>query len=156
MLKLVVKEVNHMENELLIDPDIKDIPVNKDVLRNYVNQGEKIIGFGVGGSESLTIFLNKSGSKTTVVRKILSENLITAKWDEKGRDEMLAPYNKAKQQAFYLQNLPDQVKPFFPRVDNIIERRVPKLSNVSFEKDDTGNELISELIYDMSYIGGMK
>ncbi len=51
-----------MENELLIDSGIiKDIPVNKDVLRNYINQGEKIIGFGVGGSESLTVFLNKPG-----------------------------------------------------------------------------------------------
>jgi len=144
-----------MENELLIDSGIiKDIPVNKDVLRNYINQGEKIIGFGVGGSESLTVFLNKPGCTTKVVRKILSENLITAKWDGNGKDVMLAPYNKAKQQAFYLQNLPEHVKQFFPRVENIIERVVPKITTGSFEKNDTENELVNELIYDMSYISG--
>jgi len=144
-----------MKNELLIDSSIKkDIPVNDDVLRNYINAGEKIIGFGVGGSESLTIFLNKPGSTTKVVRKILSENMITAKWNESGKDVMLAPYKKAKQQAFYLKNLPDQVKPFFPSVDNIIERTVPKITDASSEKNETGNEMVNELIYDMSYISG--
>lgn len=144
-----------MENKLLITSGIKkDIPVNNDVLRNYINLGEKIIGFGLGGSESLTIFLNKPGSTTKVVRKILSENLITAKWDGNGKDVMLAPYNKAKQQAFYLQKSPDQVKPFFPCVNNIIQRAVPKTTNGSSEKNDTGDELANELIYEMSYIGG--
>ena len=144
-----------MENGLSIDSSIKkDIPINEDVLVNYINQGEKIIGFGVGGSESLTIFLNNSKSTTTVVRKILSENLVTAKWDESGQDVMLAPYNKAKQQAFYLKNLPDRVKPFFPYVDNIVERRMPKISKSSSEKNETEQGLINELIYDMSYIGG--
>ena len=144
-----------MRNKLLIDSSIKnDIPVSKAVLSNYINSGEKIIGFGIGGSESLTIFLNKPGSTTKVVRKILSENLITAKWDGSGKDVMLAPYKKAKQQAFYLQNLPEQVKPFFPSVSNIIERKVAKYNKCRSEKDDTENELVNELIYDMSYIDG--
>lgn len=144
-----------MEKELIVDSGIKkDISINDDVLETYMNPGEKIVGFGLGGSESLTIFLNKPGSTTKVVRKILSENLITAKWDEHGEDVMLAPYKKAKQQAYYLKNLPEKVKQFFPYVDNIIERVVPKIIGNNFCKEGNESELANELIYEMSFISG--
>lgn len=132
----------------------KDAPMNNDVINQYMNPGEEIVGFGVGGSESLTIFLKKPGNSTTIVRKILSENLITAKWDRNGTDVMLAPYKKAKQQAYYLKNLPETVKPYFPYVDNIIERKVPKLTNGTSAINDGAPELVNELIYEMSFIGG--
>ena len=144
-----------MKSTLLLDSSIKkDISINDDLLATYMNPGERIIGFGLGGSESLTIFLNKPGSTTKVVRKILSENLITAKWNKNGEDVMLAPYKKAKQQAYYLKNLPEKVKQYFPYVDNIIERSVPNTTFSSSAEDNTENELSNELIYEMSYING--
>ncbi len=144
-----------MENKIQNYTGVKkDIPVNDDVISQYMNPGEKIVGFGVGGSESLTIFLKKQGCSTTIVRKILSENLITAKWGRNGTDVMLAPYKKAKQQAYYLKNIPEMVKPYFPYVDNIIERMVPKSTNGTSITNDGTPELVNELIYDMSFIGG--
>ena len=132
----------------------KDIPINDETLNNYINPKEEIVGFGLGGSESLTIFLKKPQSTEIVVRKILSENLITAQWDRDGEDVMLAPYKKAKQQAYYLQNLPAEVKPYFPHVDNIIERQVPKTGNSSAQANDEQQEFVNELIYEMSYLTG--
>lgn len=144
-----------MENKIPSDTGVKkDIPINSKVLSQYMNPGEKIIGFGIGGSESLTIFLKKLGSSVTIVRKILSENLITAKWDRNGSDVMLAPYKKARQQAYYLKNIPETVKPYFPHVYNIIERRVPKSTNETSTTNDGMPELVNELIYEMSFIGG--
>jgi len=144
-----------MESAITSDTGIKkDIPITDDTLRNYTDPKEKVVGLGLGGSESLTIFLTKPGITTTIVRKILSENLITAKWDRDGKDVMLAPYKKAKQQAYYLKNLPESVKPFFPHVYNIIERKVPRTKIKSAKKNKRKNGLVNELIYDMSYIGG--
>lgn len=144
-----------MGNELLNHTGIKkDVPMNNDVINQYMNPGEEIVGYGLGGSESLTIFLRKSDDSTTIVRKILSENLITAKWDKDGTDVMLAPYKKAKQQAHYLKDLPDSVKPYFPYVYNIIERKVSKSSNGVSASNDATPELLNELIYEMSFIDG--
>lgn len=132
----------------------KDIPVTDDVLKNYINSGEEIVGFGLGGSESLTIFLKKPDHNETVVRKILSENLITAKWDRHGKDVMLAPYKKAKQQAYYLKDLPESAKPYFPKVSDIIERKVPNIGSGKALGDEFMDAQACELIYDMSYISG--
>ncbi len=132
----------------------KDVPMSKDVISRYMNPGEEIVGFGIGGSESLTIFLRKPGNSATIVRKILSESLITAKWDGSGTDVMLAPYKKAKQQAHYLNSLPKTVKPYFPYVENIIERKVPRTINGTSATNDGTPELANELIYEMSFIGG--
>ncbi|MFT6986063.1 MAG: hypothetical protein ACJAT7_001884 [Psychromonas sp.] len=144
-----------MKNKKQIDAEVNnDIVINKDHLINYINPGEKVVGLGLGGSESLTIFLTKPEREGITVRKILSENLITAKWDRNGKDVMLAPYKKAKQQAYYLKNLPERVKQFFPYVDIIIERTVAKKTIGSPVKNVDKSELVNELIYDMSYIGG--
>jgi hypothetical protein len=144
-----------MENEIPSDTGVKkDIPMNNDVIHQYLNPGEEILGFGLGGSESLTIFLKKAGDSATIVRKILSENLITAKWDRKGTDVMLAPYKKAKQQAQYLKSIPETVKPYFPYVDNIIERKVPKSTNGASTRIGGTPKFVNELIYEMSFISG--
>jgi hypothetical protein len=47
-----------------------------DDLTNYLNPDETFLGFGYGGSESMTLFLEKPGSEK-FVRKVLSERLIT-------------------------------------------------------------------------------
>jgi hypothetical protein len=147
--------MDKMNNESSIGTSVKkDIPSNDDIIRQYINPGEIVVGFGIGGSESLTIFIKKPGSTNTIVRKILSENLITAKWDRDGADVMLAPYKKAKQQAIYLKNLPESVKPYFPYVSDIIERKVPKSNVGDFKCNSRSPELVNELIYEMSYIHG--
>lgn len=44
-----------MENKIPSDTGVrKDIPINSKVISQYMNPGEKIVGFGIGGSESLT------------------------------------------------------------------------------------------------------
>lgn len=142
-----------MKNDIQNNTSIKkDIHVDDEVLKSYVNADEEIVGFGLGGSESLTIFLKKPNNEDVVVRKILSEKLITAQWDRDGKDVMLAPYKKARQQAYYLKGLPESVQPYFPYVDNIIERSVPFDTDGS--NTDGQTELANELIYEMSYIGG--
>jgi hypothetical protein len=80
--------------------------------------------------------------------------LITAKWDRDGADVMFAPYKKAKQQAIYLKNLPESVKPYFPYVSDIIERKVSKSNVGDFKYNSRSPELVNELIYEMSYIHG--
>lgn len=126
----------------------KDIIITDEVIQHYLNPNETVVGMGLGGSESLTLFIKSPESHETIVRKILSEKLITAKWDRNGTDVMLAPYKKALQQAYFLKDLPEKVKHFFPRVDHIIERSVPA-------DDDSSNEY-KELIYDMSFIEGIE
>lgn len=130
----------------------KDVIITDEIVGNYINFGEKVVGFGLGGSESLTIFLNKPGEEQTTVRKILSERLITAHWECGGKDVMLAPHKKAKQQAYFLKNLPDHVRPFFPFVGEIVERSIA----IDLNKEATNKfgDVYNELIYDMSFIEG--
>ncbi|MBF0522588.1 MAG: ACP S-malonyltransferase, partial [Candidatus Omnitrophica bacterium] len=110
----------------------------------YINPGETVVGFGKGGSESLTVFLLKKGEKTITVRKILSERLITAQWDREGTGVMIPPFKKAKQQAYYLLGLPEEVKDLFPRVYDIEERDIPTPEG----------GVAHEFLYDMSYVPG--
>jgi len=114
----------------------------------YVNEGEKVNGYGFGGSESLTLFLEDSNN-FVFVRKVLSEALITAKWCRDGKDVMLHPCRKAFRQTEYLRNLPESVQPYFPRVLNVIERSV-----VKGEGDD--KQVFQEYIYDMTFIPGIE
>ncbi|MCX4545542.1 ACP S-malonyltransferase [Streptomyces sp. NBC_01565] len=116
----------------------------------YVNIGEQIVGFGQGGSESMTIFVRKDGEERITVRKILSEALTTANWNPKGDGVMLPPFAKAKKQAEYLQALPDSVRPNFPEVFEVLERDIPVPEHLRQE----GRGIDREVIYEMSYVEG--
>ncbi|MFI7600011.1 hypothetical protein [Actinoplanes sp. NPDC049681] len=111
----------------------------------YVNRGERIVGFGKGGSESMTIFLRKEGDDRITVRKILSEALTTAAWQPDGTGVMLPPFAKARKQAEFLQALPNPVRHNFPLVYDVQEREIPRTS---------GPETYREVIYEMSYVTG--
>jgi malonyl CoA-acyl carrier protein transacylase len=118
----------------------------------YIDAGETIVGFGKGGSESMTIFVKKEGDDRIIVRKILSEALTTAKWSRHGQGVMLPPFAKAKNQAEYLKALPESVRPYFPEAFDSIEREIPVL-------DRRGNDdktIHNELIYEMSYVPGQE
>lgn len=118
-----------------------------DIVSEYIRDDECVVGFGVGGSESLTVFLENS-ENIKIVRKIVSEKLITPKWDRDGQNVMLAPSLKAKSQARYLTNLPEDVKHYFPRVLNVIDKNLIK--------EDGKRKINLEYIYDMSYIDGIE
>ncbi len=139
--------------------ETKELKLQSDVLRlaqekneiirnNYLSEDENILGFGYGGSESLTIFLEKPG-REKFVRKVLSEKLITPKWDREGQDVMLPPCQKARSQTKYLMGLPDEVTPLFPQVFNVVDREE------KIEKDKQ-SKVYHEYIYDMSFIPGIE
>lgn len=115
----------------------------------YVESGERIVGFGKGGSESMTIFLVKDGAEATVVRKILSEALVTADWSADGEGVMLPPFAKAGRQADFLRHLPAPVKRYFPEVQEVWERSIPVPGRQEGER--AAHE---EVIYEMSYVPG--
>jgi predicted MPP superfamily phosphohydrolase len=119
----------------------------------YINNDEQLINFGSGGSESMTMFVIKDQNPTKlIVKKILSEALITAKWDPLGKGEMLPPFAKAKKQAEFLLSLPDSVAEYFPKVFDIIERDIP----VPLHQQKNNKLFYKELIYEMSYIKGIE
>ena len=120
----------------------------ENVVASYLNSDEVLVGSGYGGSESMTLFL-ENGSQDKFVRKILSERLISPKWDREGTDVMLAPCAKAKRQTRYLLNLPDSVKPLFPVVLNIIEREQRIAEENEFQ-------VYHECIYDMTFVRGIE
>ncbi|WP_414562202.1 MULTISPECIES: hypothetical protein [unclassified Anabaena] len=120
---------------------------SNELLQKYLNSDETVVGFGYGGSESMTLFLQKPGSEK-FVRKVLSEQLITPKWSREGSNVMLPPCAKAKSQTQYLMNLPDTVKPLFPKVLNIIEREQKAT-------EDDGST-VYEYIYDMTFVPGIE
>lgn len=116
----------------------------------YVHSGETVVGFGNGGSESMTLFVRKNTDDRIIVRKILSEALTTASWDRRGEGVMLPPFTKAKRQAEYLQALPDSVRPYFPEAIDIIEREIP----IPVHLRKTGETTHKEVIVEMSYVPG--
>ena len=150
------EEVYGVTSEAVNDsnsPDLQsDILHHVQVLEGgvdaYVNEGEKVNGYGFGGSESLTLFLEDS-SGFVFVRKVLSEALITAKWNRDGKDVMLHPCRKAFRQTEYLRDLPESVQPYFPRVLNVIERSVAK-------GEGSDKQVFQEYIYDMTFIPGIE
>lgn len=119
-------------------------------VNSYVGIGERIVGFGKGGSESMTIFLTGEQESGVTVRKVLSEALTTARWDPEGAGVMLPPFTKAKKQAEYLQALPDPVRSYFPRVHRVLERDVPVPPHLR----TGGKATAKEFIYEMGYVGG--
>jgi hypothetical protein len=116
----------------------------------YLGGGESVVGFGKGGSESMTIFLRKEAEARVTVRKILSEALVTARWDPRGEGVMLPPFAKARKQALYLQALPEPVRELFPQVYDVLERDIP------VPPHRCGGAALShrEVIYEMSYVPG--
>lgn len=117
-------------------------------ISGYIKGDERVVGFGAGGSESMTMFLVRDGSTRVVVRKILSEALITAAWRPDGTGVMLPPFAKARQQAEFLRYLPEPVKPYFPEVFDVLERELPAEPG-----DETGRPR-QEVIYEMSFVEG--
>ena len=113
---------------------------SNDDLNNYLQDGERLDGLGYGGSESLTLFVVNSQDQR-IVRKILSERLITAAWDRAGGGVMLPPCAKARRQAEYLVNLPPAAQPYFP---SVLSRR---------ERTTTRHH---EFIYDMTFVPGIE
>lgn len=120
----------------------------KNIYTDYVNDDEMVVGFGYGGSESMTLFIRKSGQEK-FVRKVLSERLVTPEWDRDGRDVMLPPCPKAKSQTRYLMGLPASVKPLFPQVLDVNER-------IQEKQESTGIALYNEYIYDMTFVPGVE
>jgi len=119
-----------------------------DIVARYLKPGETIEGFGFGGSESLTLFLRREAGER-FVRKILSEQLVTPRWDRDGRDVMLPPCRKARSQTEYLRSLPASARRYFPEVLDVSERSVTRVEG--------GREATyHELMYDMTFIDGIE
>lgn len=116
----------------------------------YVGISERILGFGKGGSESMTIFLRKDGEDRIIVRKVLSEALTTVGWSPDGTGVMLPPFAKARKQAEYLQALPDSVRRYFPEVYDIRERTIPVPPHLRTD----GTATRKEVLYEMSFVPG--
>lgn len=116
----------------------------------YVGIGERVLGFGNGGSESMTIFLRKDGEDRITVRKVLSEALTTVSWNPDGQGVMLPPFAKARKQAEFLQGLPESVRRYFPEVYAVRERVVPVPPHLRTD----GPATRKEVIYEMSYVPG--
>jgi malonyl CoA-acyl carrier protein transacylase len=113
----------------------------------YINPGESLVGFGRGGSESLTLFFRRQEGNL-LVRKVLSETLTATKWDPNGEGAMLPPFAKAKRQAEYLMALPICLRDYFPQVSSVVERELHLPNQAS------GERAYRELIYEMSFVPG--
>ncbi|MDJ0509021.1 MAG: hypothetical protein QNJ64_07185 [Crocosphaera sp.] len=127
---------------------LQQVQKNSELLADYLKADEEVVGFGEGGSESMTLFLQQP-SREKFVRKVLSERLITAQWSRDGQGVMLPPCTKAMRQTQYLQGLPDSVRPYFPQVLDVIERQKTtqkKGKNLTYQ----------EYIYDMSFVPGIE
>ncbi|KAL7895860.1 hypothetical protein HDV64DRAFT_255856 [Trichoderma sp. TUCIM 5745] len=119
---------------------------------SYIKLGEKLVGFGKGGSESMTIFVTrKPTGDSLIVRKILSEALIAVSWSLDGEGVMLPPFVKAKRQAEFLKALPDPARRYFPEVYEILEREIPVPPH---QQQDMQRDSFKELIYEMSFVPG--
>ncbi|MGN8048177.1 hypothetical protein ACTJKO_00710 [Curtobacterium sp. 22159] len=116
----------------------------------YIEPGETVVGFGAGGSESMTMFFERDGHTGKQVRKVLSDALTTVNWDPAGTGVMLPPFAKAQRQAEYLQALPDELGTVFPQVGRITARELPVPTHLAADR----SEAFRELIYEMSYVPG--
>ncbi|HEX2571834.1 MAG TPA: hypothetical protein VH877_19990 [Polyangia bacterium] len=121
-----------------------------DLIAGYLKPGETIEGFGYGGSESLTMFLRR-GDGDLIVRKILSERLVTPRWDRGGRGVMLPPHIKARRQMEFLRGLPPSVQPYFPLILDVSER-----GHAPGAGDGAASGEPHEFVYDMSFVPGME
>jgi malonyl CoA-acyl carrier protein transacylase len=115
----------------------------------YLEPGETVVGFGAGGSESMTVFVERDDAPGRRVRKVLSDALSTVSWDPTGTGVMLPPFAKARKQAEYLQALPPRLGRVFPRVGTITSRELPVPAHVVADTDT-----FREVIYEMTYVPG--
>lgn len=130
------------------DSDIvRQAPRSSREPTEFIEEGETLLGHGYGGSESLTFFI-RCPMRGHIVRKVLSAPLITAAWDRNGRDVMLAPHVKARRQAEWLQSLPTEVAPLFPRVLDLRGRSPARAELTELPPD--------EFIYDMTFVPGIE
>ena len=133
---------------------VREFAQNRNMLystvNSYIHPGERIAGFGTGGSESMTIFFRREGDDELLVRKVLSEALTTAHWDIEGTGVMLPPFTKAKRQAEYLAALPTELEEFLPRIKTVTEREMRVIDTKG------GNHNDRELIYEMTFIEGVE
>jgi hypothetical protein len=120
------------------------------VAHRYLNPGENVVGFGEGGSESLTMFITRPGQDEITVRKVLSEALLTTRWSRRGQGVMLPPFAKARKQFEYLRGLPNSIRHYFPRAYDLQEREI----DVSLHLRKRGQNTYKEVIYAMSYVPG--
>jgi hypothetical protein len=141
-MKVLLKDEGLLHSQRTVRSDaLRFAQEQQSGVSRYLNPGETVQGFGHGGSESLTMFIaNPRGER--IVRKVLSERLVTASWRRDGKDVMLPPCTKARRQVEYLRGLPESAKPYFP---NILERS---------ERSRDGD--VQEFIYDMSYVPGVE
>nr|APD77624.1 hypothetical protein BFG52_16545 [Acinetobacter larvae] len=119
-------------------------------INSYIEVDEIPLLFCHSGSESMTMFIQRSSSESIIVRKILSEALTAAKWHPNGTGVMLPPFIKAARQVDYLQALPDRIKPWFPQVYSVIEREL--FTSIDQEWED--KITYKEVIYEMSFVDG--
>jgi malonyl CoA-acyl carrier protein transacylase len=137
------------ENESVL-ANARSRRILSSTIHAYVSADEVILGFGQGGSESITIFVRKEREERITVRKILSEALTTARWDPGGHGMMLPPFTKARKQAEFLDSLPEPVRGYFPEVFSVLERVTPVPVHLR-----SGDRTVDrEVIYEMSYIAG--
>ncbi|KAI1317571.1 hypothetical protein F5Y16DRAFT_392631 [Xylariaceae sp. FL0255] len=124
---------------------------------SYIKLGEQVLGFGKGGSESMTVFVTRQTimpldtSKPIIVRKVLSEALIEVGWNPDGEGVMLPPFRKAKRQAEFLKALPDPARWYFPEVFEILEREIPVPPH---QRQGMQRDSFKETIYEMSFVPG--
>ncbi len=113
--------------------------------QNYINPGEKLINFAVGGGSSLVLFIKKDGEAKIIARKVWSSKTQTIEWGNQMDHStvMAPPIQKGYLQIEYLQNLPESVKDFFPKI-------------LSFSSETDENGCFSEVICDESYIEGIE
>lgn len=144
-----VPQASHLPTDIstLSSDSLRHALVNSADLRPYLRRGEVIVGFGYGGSESVTLFI-QTPDRHKLVRKILSDRFLTTAWDREGRDVMLPPQRKAEAQARWLLDLPPQVKSVFPRVLGFHSVDDTQKTDGSFGRQ--------EFIYDMSYVPGIE
>lgn len=115
----------------------------------YLEPGETLVGFGAGGSESMTMFVERDDAPGRRVRKVLSDALSTVSWDPAGTGVMLPPFAKARKQAEYLQALPPRLGRVFPAVGAVLARELPVPAHVVSDATT-----FREVIYEMTYVPG--
>ncbi|ECS8719542.1 hypothetical protein DIJ97_19880 [Salmonella enterica] len=119
-------------------------------INSYIEANEVPVRFCQGGSESMTMFIQRFPHEPVIVRKILSEALTAAKWSPDGKGVMLPPFVKAARQVDYLRALPEYLKPYFPEVYSITSREI--LAPVN--RKHVEKTVCKEVIYEMSMLEG--
>lgn len=129
-------------NSLITEKNLIRDNIRLESIVEYINSDEEVVGYGIGGSESLVVFIKSHESDQPIVRKIWTEKIISAKWDINGVDTMTHPLIKAKLQIDYLSNLPDQAKTYFPHIYDF--KYIPR------------NGALNDIICNMSMVPGIE